>query len=34
MQPSEIERLTMEDYWRWCEVASQENERRRNALKG
>jgi len=34
MQPSEIERLDMEDYWRWCEVAGEENARRARALKG
>jgi len=33
MQPSEIERLEMNDYWRWCEVASEEVERRHRALK-
>jgi len=32
MQPSEIERLNMEDYWHWCEVASEEGERRHRAL--
>jgi len=34
MQPSEIARLDMEDYWRWCEVASEENDRRKAAMKG
>jgi len=34
MQPSDIEQLTMEDYWRWCDLASEENARRTRALKG
>jgi len=33
MQPSEIERLPLEDYWRWCDIASEEVERRNRALR-
>jgi len=28
MQPSEIDALDMEDYWRWFEAAQEHNKRR------
>jgi hypothetical protein len=34
MQPSEIDQLEMDDYWRWCGVCEQEIDRRLAAVKG
>lgn len=33
MQPSEISRLPMDDYWRWCEVCEREINRRVEAAE-